>query len=220
MAKAIPLTQGKVAIVDDEDHEWLNQYAWSCNPYGYAVSSVLEPDGIRRTKYMHRLIMQPPDEYNVGPSGRKYPKYLVDHIDGDTRNNQRSNLRICTHAESLQNRGKFASGIYSVYKGVYLDKQNSRNPWKVKIKRDKEYIHIGMFATELEAAIAYNNAAVKYHGEFARLNKLPSEEPEQPKPEIVVELISRPRRTRRTREQMAAIKYHGEFARLNELPSD
>lgn len=173
MAKEIPLTKGKVAIVDDADHEWLSKYAWNCNAYGYAVTSTPDEDGIWRHKFMHRLIMQPPGEYNIGPSGRKYPKYLVDHIDGNKSNNQRSNLRICTHAESLQNRGKFANSKYSIYKGVTLNKRNSRNPWKVKIKCDGKYIHIGMYPTQEAAALAYNEAALKYHGEFARLNEIP-----------------------------------------------
>lgn len=206
MAKAIPLTRGKVAIVDDADHERLNRHAWSCNPYGYAVTSILDPDGKRRVKYMHRMIMQPLDEYNAGPSGRIYPKYLVDHRDGDKLNNQRSNLRICTHSESLRNRSGFSSRKSSKYKGVTLENESSIRPWKVKIKCDGQYIHIGMFATQEAAALAYNEAALKYHGEFARLNKLPSDEPEQPRPAIVAELIPRPRRTRKTKEEMAEIR--------------
>ena len=91
--KLIPLTRGLFAQVDDEDFEFLSQWRWHANLKPYAVCGVDAGSGTRTSMYMHRLIMS--------PTG----KDVVDHIDGDSLNNTRSNLRICTHAENLRNRG-------------------------------------------------------------------------------------------------------------------
>lgn len=167
MAKEIPLTKGKVAIVDDADHEWLSRWSWTLNAYGYAVA---HKTGTRRLQYMHRTILQPPDEYYTTANGRSYPKYLVDHIDGVPLNNQRSNLRLCTYGESSRNRKAFSTRKYSVYKGVFAVKGSNRNPWKACIYLDGKEIRLGCFPTQEAAALAYNEAALKLHGNFAYIN--------------------------------------------------
>lgn len=171
MAKEIPLTQGKVAIVDDADYEWLNQLTWRLDRQGYAVRSVRSKKGSVQPQYMHRIVLQEPHD---GVSGQIHPKCIVDHADGNPLNNQRSNLRICSPAESNQNRGRHSHKTSSVYKGVFREKKQISKPWRTLIAIDGKLTHIGYFATEIEAAKAYNDAAIKHHGEFARLNEIPT----------------------------------------------
>lgn len=156
MAKEIPLTKGKVAIVDDADFEWLSQRKWYCANNRPGHSERFEK-GVR-IHFMYNYIMQP-------PSG-----YVVDHIDNNPLNNQRSNLRICTMAENLLNKSTRRAKKTSIYKGVCLCKERSTRPWKTQIKHNNKYTFLGYFATEIEAALAYNEAATRLHGEFARLN--------------------------------------------------
>lgn len=96
-------------------------------------------------------------------------KLKVDHINGDTLDNRKSNLRICTNAENSRNSAKSKNGLWSKYKGVHKD----RNRFVARIKVDYKEINLGSFKHEINAAIAYNNAAIKYHKDFARLNAIP-----------------------------------------------
>src|SRR5688572_4947824 len=103
--KEIPLTQGKVALVDDEDYEWLNRWKWTFQECksgnGYAVRY-----SRGRREYMHRLVLN-------APTGTE-----IDHVaTGDTLNNQRTNLRVCTRAQNLANRN-IGKNNTSGYKGV------------------------------------------------------------------------------------------------------
>lgn len=106
------------------------------------------------------------------PNPKKLPE--VDHIDGDCLNNRLGNLRWVTHEQNLQNRKKTKSknkyGKYSKFKGVYWCQNGSAGKWKSQIKVNKKRIRLGSFENELDAARAYNEAAKKYHGEFAYLN--------------------------------------------------
>lgn len=151
--KTIPLSQGKVAIVDDADYEWLSQWKWSlCNSKGYAIRR--ERVGSRRLMIrMHRLVTQ------------ALPGELVDHINGDTLDNRRDNLRICTIIESNRNRGK-ASGKTSRFLGVY----RKGNRWVAQIGIGRRYTTIGCYEAEEDAAHAYDSAARDAFGSFARLN--------------------------------------------------
>jgi hypothetical protein len=147
----IPLSQGHVAIVDDEDYQVLVQYRWAYKQ-GYATRRVGRNANVR----MHRIIM------NAKPGER------VDHIDGDTLNNTRSNLRMCSHSENMANRKKHRNGKTSRFKGVHWSKRSQC--WIVSIQHEKKQYRVKGFPTEIEAAQAYNERARRLFGVFARLN--------------------------------------------------
>lgn len=117
----------------------------------YARSS-----SVKYPVFMHRLIMN-------SKKGE-----LIDHIDGNGLNNCRSNLRVCSHAENIRNR-KTHKNNKSGYKGVCRDKTR----WRSRIAINGKVIPLGGYRTALEAAQAYNDAAPRFHGEFARLNIIP-----------------------------------------------
>jgi hypothetical protein len=156
--KEIQLTQGKVALVDDEDYEWLNQFTWYAKLSGvetfYAYRSVGCYENYRKV-IMHREILHPPREMSV------------DHIDGDGLNNQKSNIRVCTKSENMHNRAKNRNNK-SGYKGVCFSKSMKR--WITRIVVNGKKIQIGYYDDVLDAARAYDDAAVKYFGKFSRIN--------------------------------------------------
>lgn len=156
MAKEIQLSRGKVAIVDDEVYESLARHKWHCDSIGYAARKVWK--GFKcETVRMHRALVDAPDGM------------VVDHINGNKLDNRRSNLRVCTRAQNLMNRGKQRNNT-SGFKGVSYHKQCSK--WMAFIKLNKRFINLGLFDTPEAAALAYNEAAKKYHGEFAKLNEV------------------------------------------------
>lgn len=158
--KTIQLTQGKVALVDDDDYERLNQFKWHCykdNNVWYAIRNVGKPPN-RTTQHMHREILR-----------LKKGDPDVDHRDRDGLNNQRSNLRFATDSQNIANSPcRSASG----YKGVYLFRDHKVKPWCAVITRNRKRILIGFFVTAKEAAIAWNKKALELFGDFARLNSV------------------------------------------------
>ncbi len=138
----IPLTQGKVTVVDDED-AMLAQYTWGvaihkrCNAM-YATRSVKTSEGLRRLCYMHREIL-----------GVKNPKVAVDHIDGDGLNNRRCNLRVVTWSENLRNRSGPQRNNCSGYLGVCWNKKDKK--WVAQIKANGKIKYLGSFKTAEEA---------------------------------------------------------------------
>lgn len=170
--KLIPLSKngrknkGKYfAMVDDENFEILNQFSWSamrCSDIWYAVHSKAAPrtipnkQGKTTVTYMHRLIM-------AASAGEE-----VDHINHNGIDNQKNNLRKCTGAQNIKNYTKSKNKKSSIYKGVSYYKRVKK--WQASICCDNKPTWLGHFKTEVEAAIAYNEAAKRLHGEFAHLN--------------------------------------------------
>lgn len=158
--KKITLTQGKVAIVDDEDYTFLNQWKWcadkSRNTF-YAVRSCYKT-GKKVKILMHRLISKVTD-----------PLIIIDHKDHDGLNNQKNNLRAGTSKQNSRN-SRPIIGKSSSYKGVAWNKHSKK--WQAYIKVNNSCKHLGYFNDEKEAAEVYNEASVKYFGDFGNLNIL------------------------------------------------
>lgn len=153
--KEIPLTKGKVALVDDEDFEWLNQWKWYCHSNNYACRRVTK-NGKSWISYMHKEILDSPGN--------------TDHINGNGLDNRRSNLRSCTQQQNMRNQRPVRKRA-SKFKGVYNTGKGKRKPWRAAIG-DCGYKHIGYFWTQEEAAVAYNKEATRRFGEFANLNEV------------------------------------------------
>jgi len=158
--KEIRITKGKVALIDDEMFDRVSRFAWyALAPCGIYYAATRIRDGEKQVHFtMHRLIMGFPDGFHI------------DHIDGNGLNNQKHNLRIATNAQNSMNRRKQLSESSSTFKGVSWDK--NRNLWMAKICFNDETKNLGRYKNETAAALAYNNAACKYFGEFARLNQI------------------------------------------------
>lgn len=157
--KEIHLTRGMVAIVDDGDYDWLSQWKWQFKKSGYASRALYggRKDGKHKTKtrFMHHEIIAIQDGE------------FIDHINGNPLDNRRENLRKCTHRQNMMNRKPLSSST-SRYKGVSYDQ--SRKKWRSGITSNGKSLNLGRYSTENEAAAAYNFAAIKHFGEFARLN--------------------------------------------------
>jgi len=155
--RRIYLSEGKWTIVDAVDYYWLNSFKWIV--YGnrnnlYAVRNSIVAPNETRPVYMHRVIMNPP------------PGLLVDHRNTDSLDNRRQNLRFATPSQNMQNRRK-KKNTTSQYRGVWL---LSNGKYESQITHQGKKIWLGWFNSEIDAARAYDEAAKKYHGEFARLN--------------------------------------------------
>lgn len=155
--RAILLTQGKVAIVDAVDYEYLSQWRWHASKRGqtFYAGHNIKTNGRRTAIYMHQLI-----------AGKG-----ADHRDGDGLNNTRDNLRLATHQQNMSNQ-RVRKDNRSGYKGVAWHKPCKK--WHARIHFNGKRISLGYFAVIEEAALAYNEAAKQLFGEFARLNVLPN----------------------------------------------
>jgi hypothetical protein len=158
--RIIPLTQNKVALINDDDFDSIAKFKWQAlliNGTWYAVMR-LKILGKKKAVYMHRFLMNGIDA-----------SIFVDHLDGDGLNNQRSNLRRSNRSQNGVNRKK-RSGCSSKFLGVYFQKRKNR--WIAFTRKDGVKHYLGCFEHEADAALAYNNGAIKHHGNFARLNKV------------------------------------------------
>ena len=138
------------ARVSDVDFPYLSQYRWFVSR-GYAVTE----DQLGLKYHMHRMVFR---EFNI-------VGMYVDHIDRNRLNNERGNLRLCSAQQNSWNTSK-AKGTTSQYKGV----TKSRDKWQARISKDGESRHLGVSETQVEAAVAYDQAAKELFGEFACLN--------------------------------------------------
>lgn len=162
--KTIKLTQQKETIVDDQDFDWLNQWRWivhNRNGKLYAARGKYEKLGFKKyrthTISMHRVIMNA----IIGQE--------VDHINGESLDNRRVNLRLTDRYGNNQN-ARVRKDSLSGYKGVCFYK--STNKWRAYIGTGEKLKHIGYFNTPQEAALAYNQEAIKRFGEYAKINNL------------------------------------------------
>jgi hypothetical protein len=158
--KKIKLTQGKFALVDDADFDWLNQWNWYAQKHQYGNFRAMRSRGSRKNHqvlYMHRVIMDAPKGIDV------------DHRNLNTLDNQRDNLRLATRSQNLQNTRKRPNKS-SKYKGVSW--HNIGKKWQARIAINKKALYLGLFESEMDAAKEYNACATKYFGEFARINNV------------------------------------------------
>lgn len=158
--KEIPLTQGKVALVDDRDYDALMSLgpwcAYKSRHTWYAVRAFRDRNGKLCQWGMHAVLL-----------GTRGTKIVVDHCNGNGLDNRRANLRRATREQNARNTTKPIRGA-SRFHGVSLTRQ--RKNWRAQIRIDGKRVHLGEFKTEELAARAYDEASRKHHGEFARLN--------------------------------------------------
>jgi hypothetical protein len=150
---AIELTQGKVALIDKEDHDLVSQFKWcakKCRNQWYAFTATTR-DGF----YMHRLLL---------PNAKQ-----VDHWDGDGLNNCRCNLREANWSQNQANRLRPHRLNTSGYRGVTIHKRTGK--WHAQLGYGKGS-HLGSFTDPKDAALAYNAAAIRKWGPFARINDI------------------------------------------------
>ncbi len=155
--KGIPLTQGKVAVVDEEDYPELIKHRWYASRKGRTIYARrdIRRAGVRRTIYMHRQIMNP------------LPGFEIHHINHNGLANRRANLCLCTHSQHSRSQRPRKNGS-SRYKGVFRYKRNGK--WCAQIKQNKRRIHLGVFTSQVRAAKAYDDRVAELFGEFAYLN--------------------------------------------------
>ncbi len=167
--KNIQLTKGQFTIVDDEDYDWLSQWKWYISRTGYAHRNETGLDGKQKTIRMHRQII----DASFGE--------VVDHINHNKLDNRKSNLRICNDRENQQNSVVRPTNKLGV-KGVCLY-SNRDYPIYTRfisqIQVNGKKFRLGYFENIREAVDAYNQAAIRYFGEFACLSELSDEKEKQ-----------------------------------------
>ena len=156
--KTIPLGRGRVAIVDDEDFDYLSQYKWFLQSSKGRYVQRHNNEKKRGKIYMHREILP-------CPSGM-----MIDHINGNGLDNRKCNLRVATQSQNNSNQPKQKRNICR-FKGICVDKKNGG--WRAQISINGETKNLGHFLDDESAARAYNDAARKQFGEYARLNEFP-----------------------------------------------
>lgn len=163
--KEIKLSQNKIALVDDEDYEELSKYTWCLSKTHDNFRAKTKIAG--KQVLMHRLIMRVTD-----------PKVQVDHINRDSLDNRKENLRLCNNSQNNINREK-TSRNKTGYKGVVyfgvakrnsIHKTRGKEYWHAQIAKDGVDIRLGYFDNPIDAALAYDRAAKELFGDFALTN--------------------------------------------------
>ena len=156
--KIIKLLHNKETVVDDDVYEWASKIPLHVNDWGYVIYNWRKPNNKRTKKALHRVIINAP------------PGIQVDHIDGNTLNNLRSNLRLCDSTGNNRNsrHQKSRKGVptSSKYKGVSFDGKK----WVARIQINGKNTYLGRFINEIDAAKKYDEYAIKYYEEFAKPN--------------------------------------------------
>jgi hypothetical protein len=160
----IALGKGLVAVIDDEDANLVAGFKW------YAMKAPQKEEKFYAAGWKH----MPPGRYFVHLHrliANAQPGEIIDHVDGDTLNCRRSNLRRVTRGQNAQNRRPNQKPGTSKYKGVFLCRSTGR--FRAQIAKNRKRIYLGSFASEEDAARAYNAKAMELFGEFAYLNSVP-----------------------------------------------
>ncbi len=154
----VPLSAGFFSLVDEVDYQKVNEWNWSTKISGHGQGKKFRYghriDTIHGYTTLHRFILGVSEECDI------------DHINGDTLDNRRQNLRLASRSQNLQNQVKTRG--HSRFKGVYFDTASSK--WKAQITIGGIRKNLGRFADEELAAVAYNNAAIDAYGAFACIN--------------------------------------------------
>jgi hypothetical protein len=154
----IPLTQGKVALIDRKDYPLIKSYKWCAAHKGnnwYAMTNLPRKNGVQKTLYMHHLILP------------LKPGLMVDHANRNGLINCRDNLRYCLRRQNISNSRKRCEAS-SKFKGVSWHKRVGK--WHAYLRHKGKLIFIGCFEDEVKAAKAYDLVAARIKGQFATLN--------------------------------------------------
>ncbi len=151
MKEIILFNNKGIALVDDADFDFVNQYKWHLHPLGYAITNV----GVSKV-LMHRLIL-----------GLTDPRIETDHINHVKLDNRRENIRACSHAE---NRRNCAPKNRCGYLGVSILRCKKRILYTARIRDGHETLYLGSYTTIEDAARSYDSAAKQKYGKFANLN--------------------------------------------------
>lgn len=155
--REILLTQGRIALVDDTDYDWLNQWKWCANKGRYTYYAMRRAG--TTNAMMHRIILNAPDGIEV------------DHINSNGLDNRKTNLRLCPHSENHFH-AKLRIDNQTGFKGVSFKCLRPKRSYIARIQVNNKEFHIGCYQTVKAAARAYDRAALKHHGEFALTNKM------------------------------------------------
>lgn len=153
----ITLKNGAVIQIDEEDYAIVEKHRWYTTKSGSRKKTYACTKINGQKVLIHRIILS-------AESGQ-----VVDHINGDGMDNRKVNLRLCTHTQNLWNQKKNKNNR-SGYKGVFYSQHHGR--WAAEINADRTRHFLGYFEVIEDAARAYNEAAIKYHGHFAELNRI------------------------------------------------
>lgn len=151
--------KGHIVIIDDTYLNFVLEGKWwtNTNSCGQVYFHTRVNN---KAVLLHRFIMGCPKNM------------VVDHINGNTLDNRKQNLRICTKLQNQYNQKKHKGKSHSKYKGVTFRKELKSKPWEAFIYKDRKSKRLGYFITEKEAALAYNEAAIKCYGQFSKLNEI------------------------------------------------
>lgn len=155
----LELTQGQHTTIDDDDSERVNKFKWYAakRKGGYVAETSFRKDGKKVNVTLHRFITNCPKGMDV------------DHLNHDTLDNRKENLRVCSHHENTLNRRKYSnSSATSEFKGVRVDTNTGKFIAAISVEGKEKYL--GIFEEEIDAAREYDKAAMFYHKEFAVLN--------------------------------------------------